>query len=189
MNSDSEAVRHGYERDGVAGFYLRHAEDYRNPHEFSIRQLVEHAVRGWAMNVENVLDLAAGSGEITLALRDMPEALGGKIHGIDTLTYRAYEARTGQPAGRESFEDIAAGALRGQRYSLIVCSFAMHLLEPSRLPMLALELSEISPALLILTPHKRPVLQNGWGWRLTHETVEQRVRARLYNAVHRPCSD
>jgi hypothetical protein len=182
MQEDPEDVRIGYERLGVAGFYARHAKDYRNPHEDAIRLVLTRVVREWSLDLSNVLDLAAGSGEITLALREMTGAKTGAIHGIDPLTHAAYETRTGQKAGRESFEEIAAGALRGQRFSLIVCSFAMHLLEPSRLPMLAMELSRLSSALLILTPHKRPQIKEDWGWKLDQEQVQQRIRARLYTA-------
>src|SRR3712207_7013812 len=44
---------------------------------------------------------------------------------------------------------------QGRDYSAIVCSFALHLVEPSRLPALAIQLSLVGAALLTLTPHKR----------------------------------
>lgn len=129
-----------------------------------------------------MLDLATGSGEITLALRE----LGVKhIDAIDPFTYHAYLERTGQPAGRESFEQIAAGALSGRRYSLVVCSFALHLIEESRLPKVCYQLSTIAKQLLVLTPHKRPQIRPEWGWELNYEMVVQRVRARFYHAVSR----
>jgi len=189
MPPQSKPVRIGYEQLGVAGFYKSQARSYRNPHEPVVRTLLHQILIDWNLDLTSVLDLAAGSGEVTMALREMKDVKLGSIRGIDPMTYEAYLDRTGSVATRESFEDIAAGALRGQQFSIVICSFAMHLLEQSRLPMLALELAEVSPALLILTPHKRPVIQQKWGWRLTHETVEQRVRARLYNAIRRPCSD
>jgi hypothetical protein len=103
-----------------------------------------------------------------------------RIDATDPYTHDAYEHRTGQPCERHTFEDIAAGALRGRRYTLVVCSFAMHLVEESRLPALCWALGEISDRLLILTPHKRPHLRPEWGWSLTHEILHGRVRARLY---------
>ena len=63
-------------------------------------------------------------------------------------------------------------------------SFAMHLCEKSRLPALALQLSLISPAMLILTPHKRPNIRDEWGWKLQSEFVVQRIRARMYNSTN-----
>lgn len=174
-------IRQEYQERGVAGFYRERGNEYRNPHEPRIGESLQIAVRDWKLDLTSVLDLAAGSGEVTLALR----ALGAKqITGIDPYTFDAYRRRTGQNAGRETFEQIATGALVGRRYSLIVCSFAMHLLEPSRLPKFAYALSGIADSLLILTPHKRPEIRADWGWKLTEEMVLQRVRSRLYRALH-----
>jgi hypothetical protein len=128
-----------------------------------------------------VLDLAAGSGEATLALRELGAAA---VHGIDPFTHEAYAQRTGQAAERLTFADIAAGALEGRRYTLIVASFALHLCEPSRLPKLMLQLSRISDALLVLTPHKRPQIRREWGWDLREELIVERVRSRLYIATN-----
>ena len=81
-----------------------------------------------------------------------------------------------------SFEAIAGGALDGRHYSLVVCSYALHLLALSRLPRLVYQLSRVGDALLVLTPHKRPLLRAEWGWTLIGEMVIQRVRARCYQA-------
>ena len=174
-------IRQEYQERGIAGFYRERGSEYRNPHEPRVRESLEIAVRDWKLDLTNVLDLAAGSGEVTLALR----TLGAKqIIGIDPYTFDAYRRRTGQIAGRVTFEQIATGALADQRYSLIVCSFAMHLLEPSRLPKLAYALGDIGDSLLIVTPHKRPEIRADWGWKLRQEMVLQKVRSRLYRAIH-----
>lgn len=174
------SIRHEYEAHGVAGFYHQSGGDYRNPHEPQIRESLQAIARTWPVDLSNVLDLAAGSGEVTLALRELG---AGHIDGIDPFTFEAYLLRTGSVAGRQTFEQIAAGALSGRRYSLIVCSFAMHLIERSRLPGLCETLSQLSGALLILTPHKRPEIRRDWGWKLTDEKVVQRVRSRLYRST------
>jgi len=103
-----------------------------------------------------------------------------RISAIDPYTHVAYTKRTGAPCEALTFEQIAAGALRGRVYSLIACSFAMHLVESSRLASLCYALSQLSQSLLILTPHKRPTLRPEWGWTLKHEILHERVRARLY---------
>jgi hypothetical protein len=175
-----ESIRYQYESRSVRSFYHESGRDYRNPHEPQIQRSLERAVRDWPLNLARVLDLAAGSGEVTLALRKLG---AGSIDAIDPFTFEAYERRAGTPAGRETFEQIADGALTGRTYTLIVCSFALHLLEPSRLPRVAYQLSRISPALLVLTPHKRPTLRPEWGWNLTHEVLVQRVRSRLYETA------
>jgi SAM-dependent methyltransferase len=174
--SPSEPIRPLYETHGVGGYYGQFGSQYSNPHEPQIRVLLERLILEWPLNLSNVLDLACGSGEVTLVL----QSRAARITGIDPFTFEAYERRTGLQAERWSFEEIESGSLEGRRFSLIVCSFALHLVEASRLPLVALRLSQIADALLILTPHKRPLLRSEWGWTLLSETLEARVRARLY---------
>lgn len=174
------SVRGGYEAHGVAAYYRRFGAAYRNPHEPAVRRALGAAVAAWRPDLSRVLDLAAGSGEATLALRDLGAA---DVDGVDPYTAAAYEARTGRPAAALGFEDVAAGALAGRAYSLVVCSFALHLCEPSRLPGVAAALALVSPALLVVTPHKRPVVRAEWGWGLAGELVVDRVRTRYYQAT------
>jgi hypothetical protein len=173
------SIRGEYERLGAQRFYLESGAAYRNPHEPEINAAINESLRRWTMDLNHVLDLAAGSGEITIALR---KHHARQITGIDPFTFEAYEHRTGLKAERLSFEQISDGALAGRKYSLIACSFAMHLCEKSRLPSLATQLSLIAPAMLILTPHKRPMIRKEWGWTLADEFVVQRIRARMYNS-------
>ncbi len=103
-----------------------------------IRTTLRAAIARWDLPLDRVLDLACGSGEITLALRELGCAA---IDGIDPYTHQAYAERTGHAAERITFEQIAAGALAGRSYGTIACSFAMHLVALSRLPALAAQLS------------------------------------------------
>jgi hypothetical protein len=179
---ETDAIRAGYERHGVRGFYEQFGPTYRNPHEREVRAAIRLAVDRWRPPLTRALDLACGSGEVTLALRE----LGCRnIDAIDPYTYAAYEARTGQPAEPLTFEQIEAGALIGRSYSAIVCSFALHLAAPSRLPALALQLSLIGQTLLVLTPHKRPDIRPGWGWSQEGELILDRVHARFYSSTSR----
>jgi SAM-dependent methyltransferase len=174
------SVRQQYETHGVEGYYEQCGADYHNPHEAIIAEVLRQAVTRWQLDLTTVLDLACGSGEVTLALR----ALGaGQIDGIDPYTGAAYRARTGQPAAALRFEDIAAGAWQGHTYSLIVCSFALHLLPVSWLPAVLAQLRENADCLLLLTPHKRPIIRTEWGWRLHDEFVWEKVRARCYHRL------
>ena len=174
---EDSAIRTAYEQYGVEGFYQRFGDSYRNPHERAIRAALGVAVARWSLPLHHVLDLACGSGEVTLALR----ALGcAAIDGIDPYTHQAYAERTGYVAERITFEQIAAGALTGRSYGTIACSFALHLVALSRLPALMTQLSLIGTALLVLTPHKRPQLRPEWGWECADELLIERVRARYY---------
>src|SRR5437870_3492485 len=110
-------IRPQYEAYGAEGFYQRCGDDYRNPHEPVLGAVLARAVATWRPDLSRVLDLACGSGEVTLALRELGAP---SVEGIDPYTFAAYEARTGQAAQRTTFADIAAGALAGRCYSLIV---------------------------------------------------------------------
>ena len=178
-----QAIRKEYEQHGVRGFYEQFGEEYRNPHEAAICSALHKGLSRWQVDLSRVLDLACGSGEITIALQELGCT---SIDGIDPYTVEAYRARTGKQAEPLTFEQIAEGALEGRRYNLIVCSYALHLLPVSRLPVLAYQLQRLAPALIILTPHKRPQLREAWGWRLEDEIVVERVRARLYFATADP---
>lgn len=173
------ALRKQYEQYGIKGYYSQQGANYRNPHEFAIEILLNMIVEEWPINTDHVLDLACGSGEVTLALHKVGIT---HIDGIDPYTYEAYKKRTHQEAERMSFEAIAVGSLLGRKYSLIICSFALHLVETSKLPSVLFQLSLIAPQLLILTPHKRPVIAASMGWNLAKDIEISRIKARLYNS-------
>jgi SAM-dependent methyltransferase len=182
MSKNQEAslkIRPKYDELGVEGYYASQGSSYRNPHEKQIHHLLEQFVP--QLDLTNVLDLACGSGEVTLKLLEHDAA----VSGIDPYTAEAYLARTGQTAEPIHFEDIAIGGLEGRVYSLVVCSFAMHLCSNSRLPTLAYQLAQISPKLLILSPHKRPIIKPEWGWQLESELHFERVKARLFGSSFR----
>jgi SAM-dependent methyltransferase len=173
----AKSIRDEYQERGVTEFYADCGDDYRNPHEDAVRAVLVKCAASWGLDLSRVLDLACGSGEVTLALRGVGAA---HVDGADPYTGEAYRRRTGREALPLSFEQISAGALGDARYSIIVCSYALHLLPPSKLPALLQQLGLHAPALLVLTPHKRPDISSAWGWELSSETYEQRVRARLY---------
>lgn len=171
-------MRTGYDVLGPDAYYATHSADYRNPHEKIIVRLLER----WAGEVKpghesSVLDLACGSGEITTWFLNQGFA---NITGIDPFTGPAYLKRTGREALIHDFAAICNGVLTDYTFNYIFCSFAMHLAEPSRLPVLCMRLAEVSNELIILTPHKRPDIQEHWGWHLEKEWLLERVRLRHY---------
>lgn len=174
---ENQSIRNGYEKYSVEGFYDKFGDEYKNPHELIIQQIIEVAVKKWQLDLHKVLDLACGSGEVTLALKNLGAS---DIDGIDPYTYNAYLKRTGQSAERYTFEEIASGIVCNRHYSLIVCSFALHLVAESRLPFLVYQLSAIADSMVIITPHKRPQLKPEWGWICVDEIIVDRVRAWLF---------
>ncbi|HQY88433.1 MAG TPA: hypothetical protein PK402_07230 [Tepidisphaeraceae bacterium] len=162
---------------GVAEHYRRHGADYHNPHTAIIDRSLRKVVVDWNLDLSNVLDLAAGSGEVSSTLI----SLGARISAIDPFTFDAYEKQIGQPCERFTFEEIAQGSLSGRSYSMIVCSFALHLCPDSILPSCCIALSQVSPTLLILSPHKRPDIRSNWGWTLTKGMSLDRVQIRQFS--------
>ncbi|MBD1890683.1 MULTISPECIES: class I SAM-dependent methyltransferase [unclassified Coleofasciculus] len=180
-SNQRQAIRKGYEQYSVQGFYEQFGDEYRNPQESAIQKVLQLAASQWQLDFHKVLDLACGSGEVTLAL----QSLGcTNIDGIDPYTYNAYLNRTGKEAEPYTFEDIASGILNNRHYSLIVCSFAMHLLPESRLPIVVYQLGLIAHSMIIITPNKRPHLKPEWGWLCLDEIMCNRVRSRLYQRTY-----
>jgi 2-polyprenyl-3-methyl-5-hydroxy-6-metoxy-1,4-benzoquinol methylase len=172
-------VRGEYRRLGVERFYREQGASYRNPHEPHVARALTVAAQRFGIRPgTRVLDLCCGSGEVTRAL--LPLGVSD-VEGADPYTAGAYRARTGKTALELGFDQIACGALLDRRYDLIVCSFALHLLTPSRLPGVVWQLARTAPRLLVLTPHKRPVLSPHWGFELVGELLERRVRVRCYH--------
>ncbi|KAG6831956.1 hypothetical protein H0H92_006557 [Tricholoma furcatifolium] len=134
------------------------------------------------------------------------------ILAADPFTSVAYHDRVGLPCSALSFKDIAEGSLpppfqtKSQEdpqnppiIDLIICSFALHLIEsPSELFSLLWELSSKARWLVILAPHKKPEIKDGWGWskwnyeawepcRMTDnvpEILNDRVHCRIYRSLN-----
>jgi hypothetical protein len=149
-----KALRAQYEEHGANEYYKSHASNYENPHFEEIKTLiVRNASR---FDASKVLDLSAGGGEISQILLDLKL---GEVQGCDPFTYELYEKNTGIPCLRHSFMDIIKG-VEMEQYSTIICSFAMHLCLEKDLFSLVWNLFESSKNIIILTPHKRPELEN-----------------------------
>ena len=125
-----------------------------------------------------------------------------QITATDPFTCSAYTQRTGQPCLELSFAEVADGKLpEGRIYDLVVCSFALHLVEnASALWSLLRALSECAHFLVVISPHKNPFIKEEWGWRRLDpqtlnaannsevggdrgdgaELVAEKVRLRLY---------
>ncbi|CAL1713374.1 unnamed protein product [Somion occarium] len=148
-----------------------------------------------------------------------------RILAADPYTAEAYEARTRLQCAPLSFQDIAEGALPHVKpktvaptsndispelssleadtldvpvIEMVICSFALHLIEnPSELFSLLWELSTKCRWLVVLAPHKKPEIKPGWGWmkwdvetwseclmtQSTGEFLKDRVHCRVYRSL------
>ncbi|PCH40167.1 hypothetical protein WOLCODRAFT_98433 [Wolfiporia cocos MD-104 SS10] len=143
------------------------------------------------------------------------------ILAADPFTAEAYRARTTLGCSSLSFSEIAEGGLsdllsssQGENNSgdetadiipdtptidMVICSFALHLIEtPSELFALLWELSMKCKWLVIVAPHKKPDIKDGWGWSKWNvetwsecpmteskgELLQERVHCRIYRSLN-----
>ncbi|KAF9236521.1 hypothetical protein BU15DRAFT_89137 [Melanogaster broomeanus] len=120
------------------------------------------------------------------------------IMAADPYTEAAYVERTTLPCAPLSFREISEGALPPKSRLPLVCSFALHLIESSsELFALLWELSTKARWLIVLAPHKKPEIKDGWGWVKwdcdnwsecsmsdRREDIQERVHCRVYRSVN-----
>ena len=198
----SHSFRKNYEV-GVETFYSSHGNQYKNPHSPTMKRVFRSMLNKWknTVNFNKTLDLACGSGEATQFLKEQFERQGIHtiigdftdvdcdpncvyIEGSDPFTYEAYEKRMGISASRFSFEDIEGGFLEGRFYDTIISSYAMHLIDTSRLYSTCVQLAMVSKHLIIVSPIKRPEITSSMGWNIIDQFVEEKIHVRLYSSAY-----
>jgi hypothetical protein len=149
-----KSIRDQYAAQGVENFYLEHGHDYVNPHLPQIEQLLvrnQHRI-----DYSSALDFCCGGGEVTTVLAGL--GFSNTI-GCDPFTQQAFKNNTLKEALSFNFSDVIQGKLTGD-FSTIICSFAMHLCPHDQLFLLTYYLFAIAPQIVIITPHKRPALED-----------------------------
>lgn len=155
-------------QQGVKNYYLSVGDAYVNPHRNAIQSLIKDK----CLQYKTVLDLAAGTGEVTLAL---PQS---QVTGVEPFLTTAYIKNTKCPCLPLLFEDIAEGKLKGC-WEAVVCSYALHLVEDSWLPRILYSLAAISSNLYVISPHKKPFI-NHFCWELKEYLIRDRVHLRHF---------
>ncbi len=174
-----KAIRKEYEKQGVDRFYSRNANRYENPHFEQIRQLlIQNKNR---IDYTKVLDFGCGGGEVALVLETLDCR---NTIGCDPYTYKLFERKTGNKCFRFSFDNVIRKGIMGS-YSSIISSFAMHLCPEELLFPLTAQLFLVSKQIVIITPHKRPLLENLSGIELEFEDFSltrkgKKVRLKSY---------
>lgn len=133
------------------------------------------------------LDLACGSGEATLALRIWQNRFHPELkiseHACDPFTQLAFQERVGLEAKHWGFEDIARGVLGDRvQFDLVICSFALHLLDSSRMYSTMTALAQAARVLVVVSPHKKPEMKPEWGWQLVQQTLIERIHVRIFKS-------
>jgi hypothetical protein len=159
----------------VDNFYAKFGNSYSNPHFDNIKISLETIKRTWNLNVDYCLDLCAGGGEMTKLL--------GCSEGCDPYTHELYVKNTGNKCLTYSFDDIFNGKLT-TKYDMIVCSYALHLADKTKLPQIIYQLSCVCNNLLIVSPNKKPIIDETWGFKATREAYINGVRVRLFKSLN-----
>ncbi|EPY53443.1 fungal protein [Schizosaccharomyces cryophilus OY26] len=126
-----------------------------------------------------------------------------EIVATDPYTGEAYEQNVGVPCLNLNFQDVADGKFPPSKavdgiYDLVICSFALHLLtDPSKLFATCYALATQCRWLLIVSPHKQPILKPEWGWIPwnietwlpldygdNHDHVIERVHGRFFQSIN-----
>lgn len=163
-------IRNEYEKFGVDNYYKDFSEEYENPHFETIKELLNKiSIEG------SVLDLCCGSGEVTKILSI------NNIVGCDPYMYEVYYKKTGKKSFKFNFKEIAEGALYGTYFDTVICSFALHLCELSLLEKVLYQLSIITNELIVISPHKRPIIKESY-FELKEELKINRVFLKKYSS-------
>jgi len=175
------AIRTEYEDMGVEDFYKKKGNEYKNPHLEYIKESIKKIVDSGEVDLSNVLDLAAGTGEVTSVLNDLGYY---DIEATDPYLFKEYEDNTGYKCMKYSFQDIQQGKLSDKKYTAVICSYALHLADKSILHDLFWELSMISDYLIIISPNKRPEVSED-SWELIKEFVNVKSKIRIYTSKNK----
>lgn len=158
-------------RQGVQSYYQNIGNNYTNPH----KNIIQSLVKDYCSHHKTILDLAAGTGEVTLAL---PQS---QVTGVEPFLTLNYIKNTNRPCLPFLFEDIAEEKLKGY-WEAVICSFALHLVSDSRLPKILYSLADISSNLYIISPHKKPNIQH-FCWELKEYLIKDRVHLRHFKNI------
>jgi len=172
-----KSIRGEYIKYGTPDeYYKRNSDDYINPHVNIINKCLNKLTD--YIRFDSVLDLSCGGGEVTSELIKMGF---DNIVGSDPYTCNLYQKNTGKNCFKISFDDILKGDIKN-KYDLIVCSFALHLCDESKLPILLYQLSLRCKWLVIISPNKRPIIKDNLGFRILSQYEVERVKVRIYRS-------
>lgn len=172
------AIRTEYEDLGVEDFYKKKGSEYVNPHLQYIQESIKTIVDLGIVDLSKVLDLGAGTGEVTNILNDLGYY---NVVGADLYMCDEYEKNTGYKCMELSFDDIQQGKLQDNKYTTIICSYALHLADKSILHDLLWEMSRISDYLVILSPTKKPEISED-SWELIYSFTKGKSKNRIYTS-------
>jgi ubiquinone/menaquinone biosynthesis C-methylase UbiE len=109
-------------------FLLDTNTTYNNPHSKKFNYIICKILKHITINDYPILDLSAGSGQITKELQQL-KTLSNEIIGCDPYLFEQYKKATGNKCHQYTFDDIICGNAINfpQQLSIVFCSYALHL--------------------------------------------------------------
>jgi hypothetical protein len=195
------SIRSSYEAMGVKIYYKNHGNEYKNPHAHLLKHIVSDLlcdqVDHFKREALTMLDLSCGSGEGTVALLESFKALGIVCSDLtldvsDPYTLHAFhEQRLMNPLPSYvtlrdsyawSFEELSHSDSMLPSYDIVISSFALHLAQTCLFSLLY-NLSLHSRILIVISPHKKPVISSASGWILVKK-IQKRIHAWMYSSLN-----
>lgn len=152
------SVHESYQNLGVDQFYSDHPYDYVNHHT---KPIINHlnSLQDLFSDSNSILDLCCGDGLVTKHLSNQYKHL--TFMGIDPYLNQRYENEAGFPCLDWDFLKLSKEIIPKQ-FDVIVCSFALHLCPNTMLSQVLFNLSQVSNNLIIISPHKKPSIDQFW---------------------------
>ena len=119
-----------------------------------------------------------GNGDVISVLSELyPSVI---FTGVDPYLNEVYERKQKRDCLKLSFKDLATDFESFPKTDIIVCSFALHLCPTDLLPTILFNLASKSKYLVILTPNKKPEINQFWD--LIETQKEERVTMKIYRS-------
>lgn len=157
-------------------YYQQEKENYYNPHFEVVKKLLLQLEL--EPSTQSVIDLCCGNGEVTSVLSEIYPFV--TFTGVDPYLNEVYERKQKLDCLKLSFKDLATDFESFPQTDVIVCSFALHLCPTDLLPTILFNLASKSKYLVILTPNKKPEINQFWD--LIETQKEERVTMKIYKS-------
>lgn len=160
-------------------YYINNGNSYSNPHEASIQKIVKNLVQKFFTIQYSYLDLGCGGGQVSKAL----DSIGCKnVVGLDPYTTSLYKKNCSYHILAHSFQDVAYNKIQLDACDVVIASFSLHLCPTNDLKLLCINLALVCKWLVIISPHKNPVLTEDCKFKLVEIFKTDRIHVRIYKS-------
>lgn len=171
------SVRNEYQKLGVDNYYSLNGNNYENPHAQFIQLCIKKV---WQKKWKNVIDFACGNGLITKIIKQTFEI--EQVQGFDKFLHQRYSVETGEKSYNYSFEDIANFDKTIPTSDVIICSYAIDLVDKNYLSKLLYAFTQSSSYLVLIRPNNHEI--EHFGWKLIQKEKFHKSRVTVYKNVN-----